>query len=266
MKNIIPLIVSVILGLAAVFVVSKMIVNQNTSQNQSTVSITVAARNVAANEELTQGMLTYKSIPVSLAPKNVLLWENVNLAYGQKLTHDVSADEFIMLNDIRDQSTLSESCRQGEWTIPVTFSDPALVKMLLPGDEIAIVATRGAAKINVTPGASDVEGKPMAMAEQKVTSVLLPCVQVLGLSGANGSFRERDGSTATIFISLPPQQAVVVLAAQREAELYPVLRKKNDTSAVNRKDGGVFTTAMFDALQNNIPGAELPLVPNKDHR
>jgi Flp pilus assembly protein CpaB len=266
MKNIIPLVVSVILGLAAVFFVSKMIVNQNASQKQSMVSITVAARDIAANDELTQGMLTYKSIPASIVPQNALLWKNVNLAYGQKLSHAVSANEFIMLNDIREQSTLSESCRQGEWTIPVTFSDPALVKMLMPGDEIAIIATRSAAKVNVAPTSDAASGKPVVLDNQKVTSVLLPCVQVLGMGGSNGSFREPNSATSTIFISLPPQQAVVVLAAQREAELYPVLRKKNDSFALNRKDGGVFTSAMFDTLQKNIPTAELPLVPNKDHR
>ena len=61
MKNIIPLVVSVILGLAAVFFVSKMIVNQDASQKQSMISITVAARDIAANDELTQGMLTYNN-------------------------------------------------------------------------------------------------------------------------------------------------------------------------------------------------------------
>ena len=266
MKNIIPLIVSVILGLAAVFVVSKMIVNQDMSQKQSMVAITVAARNIAANDELTQGMLTYKSIPATIVPKNALLWENVNLAYGQKLAHAVSADEFVMLSDIREQSTLAESCRQGEWTIPVTFSDPALVKMLMPGDEIAIVSTRTVQKLSVAPNSEAADSKPVSLTDQKVTSVLMPCVQVIGLGNAKGAFHEPDGTTATIFVSLPPQQAVIVLAAQRESELYPVLRKKNDSIALNRKDGGVFTSAMFDTLQKNIPTAELPLVPNKDHR
>lgn len=32
---------------------------------------------------------------------------------------------------------------------------------------------------------------------------------------------------------------MIVIAAQREAELYPVLRKRNDSSALNRKEIGV---------------------------
>lgn len=266
MKNIIPLIASVILGLAAVFIVSKMIIKQEGAQRQSTVSIVVAARNIAANEELTQGMLTNKLIPSSIVPKNALLWQNVNLAYGQKLSHDVGADEYIMMNDIREQSTLSESCRQGEWTIPVTFSDPALLKMLMPGDEIAIISTRTAKKINLLPSSDDASEKTTWQTEQKVTSVLMPCVRILGMANSKGSFREPDGSSSTIFVSLPPQQAMILLAAQRESELYPVLRKKNDSSALNRKDGGLVTSATFDMLQKNIPTAELPYVPNKDHR
>lgn len=266
MKNIIPLIVSVILGLAAVFIVSKMIVNQDSSKQHSTVAIAVAARDIDANEELTQGMLTYKSIPSSIIPKNALLWENVNLAYGQKLPHSVSADEFIMMNDIREQSTLSEICRQGEWTIPVTFSDPTLVKMLVPGDEIAIISTRSADKNSTAASPAEAGERAIFAKSEKVTSVLMPCVRVLGLANSNGTFREADSSTATIVVSLPPQQAMILLAAQRESELYPVLRKKNDSSALNRKDGGIVTSATFDTLQKNIPVAELPYVPNKDHK
>lgn len=266
MKNIIPLVVSVILGLAAVFIVSKMIVKQNSTQEQATVAIAVAAKDIPADEELSQGMLTYKMLPTAIVPPNALRWENVNLAYGQKLPHSVSADEFIMMNDISVRATLAESCRQGEWTIPVTFSDPALVRMLMPDDEIAIIATQSVQKIMVAPGSDEVSDRPVTQSEQKVTSVLLPCVRVLGMSNAKGSFREPDGSTATIFVSLPPQQAMILLAAQREAELYPVLRQKNDSSALNRKDGGIVTTATFEALRKDIPVAELPYVPNKDHR
>ena len=141
MKNIIPLVVSVILGLAAVYIVSKLLFEQEKTDTEKKISVVVAARDLAARDELSEGTLTYKDIPESAVPRNALRWENVSLAYGQQLPHAVSRDDYILMTDIRIQTTLSDCTRQGEWTVPVTFSDPALVKMLMPDDEIAIIST-----------------------------------------------------------------------------------------------------------------------------
>ena len=128
MKNIIPLVVSVILGLAAVYLVSKLLFENKNADLENKVSVVVAARDLNAHDELSQGSLTYKDIPESAVPRNALRWENVSLAYGQQLPHAVSRDDYILMTDIRIQTTLSDCTRQGEWTVPVTFSDPALVK------------------------------------------------------------------------------------------------------------------------------------------
>ena len=83
MKNIIPLVVSVILGLAAVYLVSKLLFENKNADLENKVSVVVAARDLNAHDELSQGSLTYKDIPESAVPRNALLWENVSLAYGQ---------------------------------------------------------------------------------------------------------------------------------------------------------------------------------------
>ena len=101
---------------------------------------------------------------------------------------------------------------------------------------------------------------------KRKTSVLLPCVRVIGIANEQGSFRESGGSSGTIFVSLPPQQAMILIAAQRESELYPVLRKRNDSVALNRKDGGVVNSDTFAKIRRGLTPAELPEVPNKDHR
>jgi Flp pilus assembly protein CpaB len=267
MKNIIPLIVSVILGLAAVYIVSKLLFEKGNQESESKVAVVVAASDLKAYDELTQGGLTYKEIPASAVPKNALLWENVSLAYGQRMTHPVAQDDFIRLSDIRIQSSLADCARQGEWTIPVTFSDPALVQMLMPDDEIAIISTYVSKEIEMpkeAPGDSEAPG--MKINEARETSVLLPCVRVLGFANSNGNFREGGSSGGTIFVSLPPQQAMILIAAQRESELYPVLRKRNDSVALNRKDGGVVNAGTFANIRNGLVPAELPEIPNKNHQ
>ena len=59
---------------------------------------------------------------------------------------------------------------------------------------------------------------------------------------------------------------MILIAAQRESELYPVLRKRNDSAALNRKDGGVVNAETFMKIRKGLVPAELPAVPNKDHR
>ena len=170
------------------------------------------------------------------------------------------------MTDIRIQTTLSDCTRQGEWTVPVTFSDPALVKMLMPDDEIAIISTYVSSHVTVDKEMTQSDGSGVKMTESRETSVLLPCVRVIGIANENGSFREGGSSSGTVFVSLPPQQAMILIAAQRESELYPVLRKRNDSVALNRKDGGVVNAETFAGIRKGLAPAELPEVPNKDHR
>ncbi len=266
MKNIIPLIVSVVLGLAAVYIVSKLLFEKEENDTENKVSVVVAARALNAHDELTQGSLTYKDIPQSAVPKNALLWENVSLAYGQQLPHAVSQDDYILMTDIRIQTTLSDCARQGEWTVPVTFSDPALVRMLMPDDEIAIISTYVSPSVAIDKNMKESDGSGVKMTESRETSVLLPCVRVIGIANEQGSFREGGSSSGTIFVSLPPQQAMILIAAQRESELYPVLRKRNDSAALNRKDSGVVNADTFSKIRKGLVPAELPEIPNKDHR
>jgi len=263
MKNIIPIIVSVALGLAAVYVVSKLLFEEKQIDAEPRVAIVVAARDLESHDELQQGSLTYKDIPQSAIPRNALLWENVSMAYGQQIPRDISRGDFILINDIKISTTLADCAKAGEWTIPVTFSDPALVKMLSPDDEIAIVCTYTTKKIVSAKAQLDGQNQAFDIDSSRETSVLLPRVRVIGVANDKGSFRESGTSSGTIFVSLPPQQAMILIAAQRESELYPVLRKSSDSSALNRKDAGVVNSETFANMRKGLGTAVLPEIPNK---
>lgn len=269
MKNIIPLVVSVVLGLAAVFVVSKTLFDRKEAKDEATISIIVAARDIDPDEELVEGSLTYRDIPKSVLPHGALLWENVAMIYGQRAQHSIARNDYILISDIQLKISLGDCSKEGEWTIPITFSDPALVKMLRPNDEIGIVSTYVSRKVERIPGVPENENAispAVREAENRETSVLLPCVRVIGIANNNGSFRESGTSSGTIFVSLPPQQAMIVIAAQREAELYPVLRKRNDSSALNRKEIGVVNEKTFEGIRKGLQSAELPSSPTESVR
>lgn len=263
MKNIIPIIVSVALGLAAVYVVSRLLFDKEQVDVEPKVAIVVAARDLESHDELQQGSLTYKDIPQSAIPRNALLWENVSLAYGQQIPRGISRGDFILISDIKISTTLADCAKAGEWTIPVTFSDPALVKMLSPDDEIAIVCTYTTKKVVPAKVVAVGQNQAFDVETSRETSVLLPRVRVIGVSNEKGSFRESGTSSGTIFVSLPPQQAMILIAAQRESELYPVLRKNSDSAALNRKDAGVVNSETFSNMRKGLGTVALPEVPNK---
>ncbi len=126
------LVVSVILGLAAVFVVSKTLFDRKEAKDEEKVSIVVAARDLDSDEELFEGALTYKDVPRSVLPHGALLWENVSMIYGQRLQHQIARNDYILISDVQLKISLGDCSKEGEWTIPITFSDPALVKMNCP--------------------------------------------------------------------------------------------------------------------------------------
>ena len=108
MKNIIPLIVAVVLALAAVFLVSRMLVKNDETAKEPMVSVVIATRDLDRGEKITPGACTFKSIPRSAMPKSVLLWENVGLLYGQTLPYKVPEGDYIQFSDLRLNLSLAD--------------------------------------------------------------------------------------------------------------------------------------------------------------
>jgi len=271
MRNSIPLILSVVLGLAAVFAVSRMIAVKDDAKRMKTVSVVVAARDLSAHDELDEGALSFVEMPVAGVPRGALLWSNVAVAYGQRPQRNIDRGDYLMVSDIRARLTLADCAREGEWTLPVTFADASLVPMLMPDDEIAILATYSAASDSFAKSLAGVtnmtELAALAVAAEKdgskTTVVLLPCVRVIGFAGNGGEFRvgnPASGSSSTVFISLPPQQAAALVAAQQFAELHPVLRRRNDKAALNREAGGIVTSKTFENMTKKLTQVEIPSV------
>jgi len=270
MKNTIPLILSVVLGLAAVFAVSRMMSRRDDASKEKMVAVVVAARDISANDELDEGSLSFVEMPATSVPRGALLWANASVAYGQRPQRNIDQDDYLMVSDIRARMSLADCAREGEWMIPVTFADAALVSMLMPDDEIAILASYSAnadvlaKSLSAATNMTDLAALAVAAEKDigKTTVVLLPCVRVIGLAGTGANFRGGNaGGSSTIFVSLPPQQAAALVAAQQFAELHPVLRRRNDKSALNREAGGIVTPKTFENLTKKLSQVEISSVP-----
>lgn len=214
MKNTIPLIIAVIFGLAAVLAVSRTLAQKDAERGKS-VEVLQATRSMDEGTVLAAGDFTGKSIPadVYVAGQQVR-YEDRGRVEGLKLNHRVTELSFIMWSDFEVEDSPSAAVGQGEWAVPVHFADETLLDYIERGDEIAIVLwvrvrREEAVSRDMSAGSKTVE--------QQEARVLFPRKRVMN--------KTRDG----VILSLPPEESMTLLAAQRNGDLYPVLRRRGDS-------------------------------------
>ena len=256
MKNTLPLIIAVILGFAAVFMVSRTMSSRRTASKVETVDVVCATRDLEQNETVKEAFIAPRPIPRdSLSPRQVR-WEQRNMVLGQNVLRAVGRGDYITLNDVGMSAGLGRRVAEGEWAVPVTFSDTSLLQFMQPGDEIAILGTFAVQKTIPSPDLS----KPPVVVEERATSVLLPSVRILDVGVGDGMTGDLGAKPKTVIVALPPQQAAMLVAAQQRTELYPALRRSSDPSARNRTDGGVVDDTTFNELRKGLKSVVIPEV------
>lgn len=249
MKNSIPLILAVVLGLAAVFAVGRVI-SSNLSQQEETVEVVAAQRDIQAGEIIADGYYRPKKIPRSALPAQAILWNKAKMLNGQKMLAGKSAGDYIYLSDFQTQG-IGNVVGEGEWAVAIQLPSRSIASMLKPGDEVAIVAT-----FQVEEKQKNADNEQTNAKE--VTTVLFPRVRVLEIGGGLSA----SDMSGTLVLQLPPQQAQTLIAASRVASLYPALRRPNDTSALNRLDAGVVDASTFRKLLEGQESVVVPKIPN----
>lgn len=256
MKNTLPLIIAVILGFAAVFMVSRMVSSKRNGPALQMVPVVAATRELAQGEEVKESFIAAREIPSEAYSPRHVKWENRNMILGQTVLRPVGRGDYITLNDVGASTSLGRRVAEGEWAVPVTFSDTSLVHFLQPGDEIAILGTFS---VRRTIPSTDLS-KPPTVVEERATSVVLPNVRILDVGVGDAMTGDMGVKPKTVILSVPPQQAAMLVAAQQTAELYPALRRSDDPSARNRMDGGVVDETTFDDLRSGLKSVVIPNV------
>ena len=249
MKNSIPLILAVVLGLAAVFAVGRVI-SSNIAQKEDMIDVVAAQRDIPAGETLAEGFYRPKKVPRSALPAQAIMWNKAPMLNGQKLLVNKSAGDYIYLSDFQTQG-IGNVVGEGEWAVAIQLPSRSIASMLKPGDEVAIIAT-----FQVEEKQKNQESGKNG--KKEVTTVLFPRVRVLEIGG--GLYA--SDQSGTLVLQLPPQQAQTLIAASRIASLYPALRRPNDSSALNRLDAGVVDMSTFQKLLEGQETVVIPKIPN----
>jgi len=258
MKNTLPLIIAVVLGFAAVFMVSRLLSSKgdDKGKQEPTVTVVQVIRNFERDEVVKAEHLSGRVIPLrALSPRHVK-WSDRNIVLGQTVLRPVGMNDYLMLDNVVSASSLGRIVATNEWAIPVTFSDLSLLPFVQPGDEIAIMGTFSVQREIPSTDRS----LPPTLVEERATSVVLPIVRILDIGvGDAMTGAEMGGKVKTVIVAVQPQLAAMLIAAQQKAELYPVLRSKGDPFARNRLDVGVVDETTFENLRK---GLESVVVPN----
>jgi Flp pilus assembly protein CpaB len=254
-KNVIPLIVAVGFGLAAVYGVSRLISSNLAEEEKKFVTVVAAAKDITAKDgEIKDSWISRKRVEISSLPAKAIRWNESNRVIGQLATRTIAKGDYILATDVSGvEIRLSNAVAPGEWAVPVTFSDGKLVKFLKPGDEIAIMAASDVLNVKNRRNQSE----KAETVKQDTLSVLFPCVRVLDIGKGDALRRAEDAFGDTIILALSPRQAMTLVAAQRRMELYPALRHANDVNARRRRDVGVVDDATFKKINQGLESVTL---------
>ena len=253
-KNIIPLVLAVVLALAAVFAVNRIIAQKTPMAGEELVDVVVAARNLSAGDLINDGAFRSKQIPRTAAPSKAIMWSQSSMILNQKMKTSVSQGDYIVLDDIGVGRGLSDMIGDGEWAVSISLNGGAITNLLRPGDEIAVIGTFTLKEEKK----SAVLGQGSKESSRKITTVILPRVRILALDGN----RQQGGDE--FVLALPPQHAQMLLAAQSQSiELSPALRRPHDESNLNRTTAGLVDMETFYNLVKGVERTNIPAVPNK---
>lgn len=249
-KNVIPLVLAVVLALAAVFAVHRFTQGKDRSRNEDRVKVLVTARALKEGDVINEGALNVKEILLRDAPPHVIAATREMTVRNQKLVYDLPAGAYLTSDAIVQGTGLSDMIHEGEWAVSITLNGGAITSRLRPGDEIAIVGTFN---FNVVKGQKTDFQEEDKTKEELVTLVILPRVRILALDGN----RQQGGDE--FVLALPPEQAQALLSAQAHGvELSPALRRPHDPQNLKRSSLGRIEDLTFTSLGNNCETVMLP--------
>ena len=253
MKNFIPLVIAVLLGLAAVLAVSRLL-KERTKLEEGTIAVVAAAGDIKRGDVLTDSSIMRKDVPYSARPAQAIYWSRADMVVGQKAMRSISQSDYVFLSDVGMSSSMGDIVGEGEWAVALLAPAWGIGSVVQPGDEVAVIGTFD---IDAKVKSADLAEAQQAI-ETEATLVLFPRVRILSVGGVG----EDEGSgVRQIIVALPPRQAQVLIAAARKATLMLALRRPGDDSAISRIDSGMITDGTFEKLIEGLEVVEMPKIP-----
>lgn len=221
-----PLILSIALGTAAVLMVRNYITGENNAMNKGLepVRIVVARRNIPANEPLEVEWVAARAVPKKFVHANAIYPEEVDLIISRELVYPIRAGDPILWMDFKGGERyrgFSTMIKESERAMTVRVDEMSTIAGLIqPGDHIDMLGT-----FKRTSDSRDSRN------EMETTITLLQNVVVLAIgqiTSARSGMRKDRSASGMLTILVTPEEAALLIHAQRVGKLYNVLRNPED--------------------------------------
>jgi pilus assembly protein CpaB len=221
-----PLILSIALGTAAVLMVRNYITGENNAMNKGLepVRIVVARRNIPANEPLEVEWVAARPVPKKFVHANAIYPEEVDLIISRELVYPIRAGDPILWMDFKGGERyrgFSTMIKESERAMTVRVDEMSTIAGLIqPGDHIDMLGT-----FKRTSDSRDSRN------EMETTITLLQNVVVLAIgqiTSARSGMRKDRSASGMLTILVTPEEAALLIHAQRVGKLHNVLRNPED--------------------------------------
>jgi pilus assembly protein CpaB len=245
-----PLILSIALGTAAVLMVRNYITGERKAMKKGLepVRIVVARRNIPANEPLEVEWVAARPVPKKFVHANAIYPEEVDLIIGRELVYPTRAGDPILWMDFKGGERyrgFSTMIKEGERALTIKAEETSTIAGLIqPGDHIDILGSFRPVS----------EGK----AEMETTITLLQNVVILALgqvTSARSGMRHDRTSSSMLTILVTPEEAALLIHAQRVGKLYNVLRNPEDIETFENLPKITFTDILQPRVREEIQTA-----------
>ena len=258
MKNYVPLFLANIFAGLAAWAIWSVIQDRSSHFAEPMATVVTASKDIPANEILRPEHMLAQPVRTAARPRDAISWKSRSRAAGQQTLHAISAGDFILVSDLgHPDRHVGGLIPEGQWAVPLPVGG-SLAKVLRPGDEVAVIASFSGASALAGLDAVD---QARSVQRDETTAVVLPRVRVLT------TYRdiEQEGEPAGghIIVSLPPQEALVLIAAQRRAEITLALRRPGDTSVARRCLAGKVDGKTFEAMFQQMDSVVLSAAQTK---
>ena len=245
-----PLILSIALGTAAVLMVRNYITGERKAMKKGLepVRVVVARRNIPSNEPLEVEWVAARPVPKKFVHANAIYPEEVDLVIGRELVYPVRAGDPILWMDFKGGERyrgFSTMIKEGERAMSIQVGETSTISGLVqPGDHIDILGSFRP----VTEGKTETE----------TTITLLQNVVILALgqvTSARSGMRQDRTSSNMLTILVTPEEAALLIHAQRVGKLYNVLRNPEDIETFENLPKITFTDILQPRVREEIQTA-----------
>ena len=264
MKNRLPIIAAVILGIVAVVAIQSYVnrVREEAKSEFRGRPVTAARSEIRAGTVVTEEMLREIRVPDQFIPRQAITSaEEKRQVVGRTSRVDIRAGQLVLWSDleIEKRGGLSALIPDGERAFAVEISQGVNTELLQLNDKVDIIGIfqeppeTGPAMSTPTLPGGGVSG-------QTVCVVLLQNVNVMAIGSTIGQTYRPEGANAaagggTITFAVTLPEAQLLMYASGYGELALVLRREGDVRVLARKDLPRITTRSLEEVTGKLDEA-----------